>query len=281
MRVLSVGTTAIHSVPFEDAARGGGVERKTLPILRAAVDGLPPGVEAILACSDLQGLEPSTSGQRAGPRSARAAGAQPRLLGELVAAEVVDLARRAVVPPTDRIGVFLAGDLYVRPDLGRRGGQGDVRPVWQAFARHFRWVVGVAGNHDAFGSEEEFWRFHEQPGIHFLDGDVVEVDGLRVAGVSGVIGEWDWPRRRPEASFVRDLDRVLARDPAVLLLHQGPEGEEAELKGHPAIGAALKGRGPLVVCGHRHWPAPLAAVAGTQVLNVHERAALLMPGASF
>jgi hypothetical protein len=280
MRILSSSTVLLHEIPFDDAARGGGVERKRLPILRVSVDALPPSVGAILACSDLQGTEPAQptrpKGQRARLLPGRGADAPPRLLGELLAAELVEVGKDIGLPPTERIGVLLAGDLYVRPDLGRRGGRGDVRSVWLSFAKHFRWVVGVAGNHDDFGSDEEFWHFYAHEGIHFLDGDVREVDDLRVAGVSGIIGDLDWPRRRPEADFVACLHRSIDLNPAVLLLHQGPDVPNAGLPGHPVINAALQRRNLLVVCGHTHWHTPLATFHGSQILNVHERAVLLM-----
>ena len=62
------------------------------------------------------------------------------------------------------MGLLLCGDLYVRPALDARGGLGDVRPVWRAFARHFRWVAGVPGNHDAFGTPSERTAFANLPG---------------------------------------------------------------------------------------------------------------------
>lgn len=92
------------------------------------------------------------------------------------------------VPPLDRVGVILAGDLFARPGLDRRGGSGDVRAVWLALARRCRWVAGVAGNHDLFGpkpSVPDFQVFCQSPGVHFLDGDVAELEGLRIGGLSG------------------------------------------------------------------------------------------------
>jgi hypothetical protein len=50
---------------------------------------------------------------------------------------------------------ILAGDLYSAPGGDVRGATGDLRSVWSAFADAFAWVVGVAGNHDLFGSERE------------------------------------------------------------------------------------------------------------------------------
>ncbi|MDV7390080.1 hypothetical protein RZS08_01950, partial [Arthrospira platensis SPKY1] len=112
------------------------------------------------------------------------------------------LAELAVIPALDRCGALLAGDLYAAPGADKMGATGDVRPVWRAFARHLRWVAGVAGNHDLFGDRGAQAGLAREPGLHLLDGDAVTLDGLRIAGVGGICGRPGKPNRRPPEAFL-------------------------------------------------------------------------------
>ncbi len=49
--------------------------------------------------------------------------------------------------------------------------------------------------------KEDLIEFKQQPGIHFLDGDLSEADGLMIAGLSGIIGNPERPFRRTELEF--------------------------------------------------------------------------------
>ncbi|KFE67217.1 hypothetical protein DB31_8570 [Hyalangium minutum] len=142
-----------------------------------------------------------------------------------------------------------------------RGASGDVRSVWNAFASQFRWVAGVAGNHDTFGTSRERERFLQQPGLYLMDGEVHEVDGLRLGGVSGIIGRTDKPGRRAEADQLKRIQGVLRQEPEVLVLHEGPDFPPGDLRDNSAIREAVEAREELlVVC----------------VLNVDARAVLLV-----
>ena len=170
VRLRSLGAPrVVASLDYLDAAPRGGVERERLDVLLIDVAGLPPDLDALVACSDLQGREVVASGTG-------------RLLGEIVPEWPGALAASGRLPACERTGALLAGDLYVVPDLSHRGGLGDVRPVWRAFADRFRWVAGVAGNHDAFGGDDAFLDFCASPRVHWLDGDAARLDGLLVAG---------------------------------------------------------------------------------------------------
>jgi Icc protein len=267
MRVLDIATSPLWEIPYRTATSRGAPTGVALPVVRATVDALPAGVAALLACSDLQG---------------RAGGSPPahppRLLGEVLASDLQLLAAEGIVPETKRIGILLLGDLFADAGLQSRGQHGDVGQAWQAFAADFRWVAGVAGNHDVI----------ERPPVpghrnaHLLDGDVVTVDDLRVGGVSGIIGATKEGRawRRGEHAFVSTLRSVLQSRPHILLLHQGPDGGAMDQPGHATIRAVLE-RTPalLTLCGHVHWPSPLAELPhGGQVLNVDGRAVLLQAG---
>jgi hypothetical protein len=79
--------------------------------------------------------------------------------------------------------------------------------------------------------------------MHYLDGDVVEVAGLRIGGIGGIIGSPLKPQRRDESNYFQTLEQHAPR---------------------------------LVIRGHKHWPHPLAQFSsGLQVLNVDKRVVIL------
>lgn len=259
-----------------------------MPILRGRVDALPSRLSALLVASDLQGVAPSST-----------AGGALVLLGQVLAERLGALADEGLLPPPGQLGVLLCGDLYAAPAGDVRGATGDVRAVWRAFAAHARFVVGVAGNHDLFGPAQEVertWarpgrervdrgaarstlrRFAAEPGMHLLDGQVVELDDLRVGGVGGIIGNTRKPNRRECSDYLELLGQVLERQPDILVVHEGPDDPATGRRGNPEIRDFIEGTTTnlLVLCGHCHWPAPLAILAGgNQVLNADARAILL------
>ena len=160
------------------------------------------------------------------------------------------------------------------------GGSGDIRIVWTALASRCRWVTGVAGNHDIFGeapSVPDFEAFRKAPGVHFLDGQAVVLDGLKIAGLSGVIGNPRRPFRRTEATYQEALGVLLNSRPDILVLHEGPDVPDSDLKGNTVIRQAIAARATtLVVCGHAHWdPFTVDLTNGSQVLNADARVFLL------
>jgi Icc-related predicted phosphoesterase len=231
----------------------------TLPAFIGRVDRLPQGLDQVLITSDLQGRELMG----------------PRLLGEALP-EWLD--QQGLISDPDRCLALLAGDLYASPDARDRGATGDVREVWAAFARHYRAVAAVLGNHDLVGSEGPA-NFAARIGLTLLDGQVTSLLDLRVGGVSGVVGKLGRPNRRSEPEFLRLVEDVLVEDPDILLLHMGPEGPEPDLRhrGSAALRQSLEqlDSRPLVAFGHCHWPDPLVESQAGQLLNVDGRAIIL------
>lgn len=265
MRISNLDPEPFYTIPFLNAARRGGVVAETLAFLRGRVDALPDGVEALLATSDLQGVAPH-------PKF----GGEAALLGEVVAEIYAKLADEGTVAAVENTGVLLAGDYYSAPGGDKRGASGDVRDVWLAFASEYRWVVGVAGNHDRFGTERERRRFENEPDLHLLDSDVVDLDGLRVGGVGLIPGNPEKEGRRDEEEFYAAIDMVIDENPDVLLLHQGPRGRRDQ-RGDVYVRDLLQtGISSLTICGHSHWDDPLAEIqGGPQVLNVDARVVVL------
>jgi len=259
LAIASVDEEQIREVHYLNAASRGSTEVERLPVVRGALaGGLPGELDALIVCSDLQGIVPGPQGRS-------------ELLGVQVAIALAELADDGVIPYAARTGVILAGDLFSVAAANKRGGYGDVSDVWVAFAERFAWVAGVAGNHDdvsRVGSLGER--------VHLLDGALASPDGLRIGGVGGIIGNPRKPGRRVELDQLRAIERTIEHDLDVLVLHEGPRGG-ADQPGNDAIRATVEdGAVGLTVCGHVHWGAPLAGHSQGQILNVDARVVVLV-----
>ena len=266
MEITSLSSELIVEIPFLNAGRGqGGYYVDRLPVAKAVVDELPDELDAIVATADLQGRE----------RFEDSPGGSPRLLGEALPQRLSGEILPSLGCDALKVGVVLAGDFYTVPALDRRGGSGDVTNVWEAFGREFRWVVGVAGNHDTFGealhpSRPTFGN------CYYLDERSVELDGLSIAGLGGIIGNPRRPHRRTEEAYLESLLNVLEDSTDILAIHDGPSGDRGQ-RGSPRITQLLNELcPPLVIRGHAHWETPLTRLeGGTQVLNVDCRVVVL------
>lgn len=267
VKILTIDPQPVRVIPYQCASSGKpGVTNAHLPIYLATVDRLPANLAALVVTSDLQGVDPDNK----------------RLLGHRVAAELESIIeQRDCLPSSAQIGTILAGDFYAA--LERRGGIGDVRSIWQDFHRRFRWVAGVAGNHDSFGDcHADFEAFKQTTNIYFLDGTIERIDDLNIAGISGLISTKQKPFRHPPKIYRQLIRALLDRSPDILILHEGPSFAELKLRGNDTIRAELdKYPSVLTICGHCHWRQPLVDVPqGGQVLNVDGRAVILIPQAT-
>ena len=258
IRIDGFDEELLGEVRYLNASPRGGTVVERLPIVRAFVGPLAEELDAIVACSDLQGIV-------RGPEGAAT------LLGVEVAAVLEELAFDGALPPAARTGVILAGDLFSVPAANQRGGFGGVIDVWRAFAGCFAWVAGVAGNHDDVSGVRDLGA-----NVHLLDGEVVRVDGIRIGGVGGIIGSRPKPGRRPEAAQIALIERAIDAAPDVLVLHEGPCGDDAQ-RGNSTIRELVEvGEVGLTVCGHDHWSQPLAAHDRGQILNVDTRVVVMI-----
>lgn len=267
MRIIQIESRPVIEFPYLNAGRAGKCDEARLPVQIGTVDRLPDGVTALVVTSDLQGRE----------HFQFQTGSHLRLLGEWLP----EMLRSSVLPSLSlsakSVGVLLAGDFYTVPKLDKRGGIGDVTPVWEAFAREFSWVVGVAGNHDSFGNDPFRVPSFQAP-VHFLDGDTRDIGRLTIAGISGIFGNPKRPWRKDPESFVCFLESLHGRQPDILLMHDGPDVPERNLRGTSLIRETLeKFDRPLVIRGHKHWDMPVAELSGgLQVLNVDARVVILV-----
>jgi 3',5'-cyclic-AMP phosphodiesterase len=259
MRISGIEAAPFHRLPYSLSASGKS-PRCELPFFRAVVDGLPDSLDAIVATADLQGVA-DAGGTLAG-------------LGEAVSVAIERLRGDGRLPAPDRTVVVLAGDLHAR------AGEDDVLPVWRAFGSVCRWVAGVAGNHDRIGPVACHAIAREalsDLNAHLLDGATVEVDGIRVGGLSGIISSADGPWHRQESDYSTALSSLMKQRCDLLVLHDGPNVAGTDLPGWPSVRRVLEAAAPvLVIRGHDHWPDPVAELAnGTQVLNVEGRVVVL------
>lgn len=266
MHITKIHRKALHEIPYLTVGGSGKhLTRKRLPVVRAIVRTLPPPLAGLVATADLQGFDPDES-----PESD-----SPTQLGHTVVRHLQSLAEQTRIPPLEILGFLLAGDLYARP--GKRGGLGNVSEIWQAFSGG-RWLTGVLGNHDAMAADQSGYSSQ----WHLLDGVVMEQDGLRIGGVRGVVGDPSRPNRRPPADFLACLDAVLAKQPDLLILHQGPTPISGRSKkGLPEVRERLQqvDHELLVLFGHEHWKNPFEQLTpSVQILNVHEQVVLLERG---
>lgn len=269
MKVLRIEQKPFHTLAYANVSRNRQVVTAQLPFLRATVDMLPPVLDAIILAADLQGREIAADYTK-----------PTRLLGEVLASEMDVLRPLGELPIREKTAIIVAGDLFARPEMRRRGGSGDVRPVWLTLAGVCRWIAGVAGNHDVFGpgpSVPDFQAFVRTPGVHFLDDAIVEIDDLKIAGLSGIVGNPRKPFRREEQAFADALGYLALAGPDLLVAHDGPDVEDTDLTGWASARHALETSEPiLMIRGHAYWPTPLAHLAnGTQVLNVDSRVVVL------
>jgi Icc protein len=237
------------------------LEKHQLPIYHAKVEGLPKALDGLFICSDLQGHVKE--------------GEEYILLGEWLP-EFLETYLGVYFPDlkAEYIGIMLCGDMYAR--LEKRGGGGDVRPVWSAFNERFRWVAGVAGNHDYFGTKEEQASFAREEGIHLLEKQLIELDGLDIAGISGIIGREDKLFRVEQGEYLQALKRLLRKRPEFLLLHESPSCENEH--GNPLIREILEtaSNTTTLFCGHCHWSKVQHQYPnGFEVFNLDARALFL------
>jgi 3',5'-cyclic-AMP phosphodiesterase len=263
MRVTSLDPDPFHGMAYTV----GSAISATLPFLRGAVDALPDGFEAIVAMGDLQGVVPGGAGS-----------ASETLLGEAVAAEMVRLRGRGELPPREMTAVLLTGDL--QPSAG----VDDVRRVWFAMGEVSRWVAGVAGNHDVFGSDPrdtDAAANFSGMNLHFFDDRIEQIGEVLIGGLSGIVGIPGEPWVRTESEFAAAMARLADRRPDLLVSHDGPNAGTA-LAGWPSVRRVLESAPPtLLFRGHDPWSTPLATLAnGTQVVNAEGRVVVLTGGAS-
>jgi 3',5'-cyclic-AMP phosphodiesterase len=269
MKILNINKAPSITFPYYQAGTSRdnwgnqSVLKYDLPIILAQIDDLPEGLDALILTSDLQGLVVN--------------GEHKQLVGEALPEFLSLFLSLELQLDPQKTGVILAGDFFAT--LDSRGGLGDVRLVWRTFRDHFRWVVGVGGNHDDFGQNmNELPSFRREKGVYYLENEEITVDNLHFGGLSGIIGENNKHLRIPEVTFAKHFQKRINNRPDLLLSHQNPWHKSTPHKGGQCLLKALSSApGQLLVCGHAIWEEPFFELKnGAQVLNVGERVFVLM-----
>ena len=262
LEIVTIDPTPVAVIPyFTTATASTEPSEHELPIYAGTVRGLPAPIRSLVIASDLQGVvgNPSSS----------------VLLGEAVA-EYLEVVYELYFPgfASQQALALLCGDLYANPT--KRGASGNPFRVWEAFNTACAATIGIAGNHDDFGSD--LARVQSLDRAQLLTQGTVVTQGLRVAGLSGIIGRPDKNFRLGEAAYLKGVAALLQQTPQVLLTHLSPRIDAKELPGEAQLTAVLaKGPRALVLCGHSHWPTvePQLLANGTQVLNADSKVIIL------
>lgn len=256
MKIININLEPVHSVRYEYLANSGKIESKDLNFYLAEVDKLPDNIDAIVCTSDLQGVvRPNKSGQKV-------------LLCEYLVGELslyLEIYNYSRILNT---AIILAGDLFVQKDLSGRGGIGFVDDMWYSFSDKFKWVAGVAGNHDDF----KYSFPNNKKNLFFFDDSMISIDGISFGGISGIIGDSNKRKfRYSEDIFISKLDKMLSLPLDVLLLHQNVDY-------HNLIDLCkIKSKvDKLVIFGHKpREPFFKINDYGIQMLNVHEKVVII------
>ena len=231
VRVLSVEPQAMHEIAYRCTGTGKVCRVRTLTVLRGQVDVLPAPLQGLILTSDLQGmgLENDDTG----------------LLGEVLAEELADLSDQRLLPPRSAMGDLFAGDLYSTPEATGWGVSGDVWPVCGPLEN------GSAGcavfTATTIGLEQASLPsgalLFLESGLHFLDADQIELDGLHVTGVGGIIGKPGRAQRHAEAEQRTRVQQDLERCPGPPGGSQGAGcARVGSAKGEPCFGRCSPGQ---------------------------------------
>ncbi|NLL05379.1 MAG: hypothetical protein GX270_06230 [Clostridiaceae bacterium] len=262
MRIEKLNENAIENIAYKTIGSNGNIMDAQIPILMGEMSGLPKYIDALIVTSDLQGIVRKDNHEI--------------LLGEVLADYLPIFTTIELGLTPQNIGVVLCGDLYA--SLYTRGGLGDVRSVWNQFNKYFKWVIGISGNHDAFGDEKCFQEFKNTEGIYYFDKKVARIDGLKIAGISGIIGKPDRTNRISKEDYLLCLKNLLLKKPDTLMIHQPPQNLMESCNDDEGISEIIEASNPtLVFCGHFHWKNPLIELSNrSQVLNVDSRVVILL-----
>lgn len=233
-----------------------------LPIYMGYVQGLSQQIDSLVVTSDLQGICRTVI--------------DDQLLG-VTLAEFLPLIYELYFPQLkmSRSIAFLCGDLYT--NLDKRGASGNPILVWQAFAEQFQQVIGIAGNHDVFGQDLE--KINQIERVTFIENGIVNIYGIKIAGLSGIIGRADKNFRMSEIEYSQALKKLLKQVPDLLLTHISPQIVKKQFQGEIILTDHLLKASPITsFCGHSHWDTHdiYQMENGTQILNADSKVFILL-----
>jgi len=268
MKITFDESPPIETYPYIEVGTGKSVDgqpiilHKHLPIYLGEFEKADTSIDFLIICSDLQGMV-----EEAGQYSLLGE-ALPEFLKLLIDLELNETKQ-------SNIGVLLCGDLYT--SLDKRGASGDVRKVWLEFSKYFKWVAGVAGNHDRFGNAADLAEFKVTPTIFLLHKEIQVIDNIKIGGISGIIGRADKIHRVDEKEYLSTIKKLSKKELDFLLLHETPDFPAMKLIGNAKIRETIEQSTPThICCGHCHWEQTLITLANqSKLLNVDAKVVIL------
>ncbi len=264
LKILKINEHPIEYIDYLTVPHGALIAQKfQLPIYIGEIEGLAEHIDSIVVTSDLQGVcqfDQTSS----------------ILLGEVLAESLPIIYEMYLTGfSIKKSWAFLCGDLYA--NLEKRGSSGNPIQVWQTFAQYFEKVIGIAGNHDDFGINLN--QLKQIENVHFLENDVVKMNGLNIAGLSGIIGRTDKNFRQEAHVYLNSLEKFLKQQPDIVLTHLSPHLEEYAFLGEPQLTKILERYADnLLFCGHSHWNTSQTVTLknNTQILNADSKVFILL-----
>ncbi|MFC2131594.1 metallophosphoesterase [Bacteroidota bacterium] len=259
MKINKINSEPISEIPYYSLSTGRKVERCLLHVFEAEATGLPDEIDTLICTSDLQGTLSRNSTKL------------KDLLGIYVAKELASFFDTTNYSAKSKTGVLLAGDFFCQPDLAGRGGYGFVDEVWYAFSSKFRWVAGVAGNHDNF--RQSFYS-NPKPNIFYLNNNFQDVDNIKIGGLSGIIGDSKKrPNRYSEEDYIMQLRNLTNNSLDILILHQHLDMIDFN---KVVISQRYETSPKLIIHGHKPTTQNFYELPnGTQIVNVHEKVMII------
>jgi Icc-related predicted phosphoesterase len=268
MKITLNNNEPIEKYPYLEVGQGLSnigtpvLMQKELPVYLGEFENKHTEIDFLIICSDLQGAIEQDG------------------LYKLVGEELPEFLRFLIdfeIKENDhpKIGVILCGDLFT--NLDKRGSSGDVRGVWKAFKNHFDWVVGVAGNHDEFGTDQDTLEFKSIKNIYLLHKEIIELDNLKIGGLSGIIGRPNKPNRVDENEYLTFLKKLVNKKLDLILLHETPDHPALNFIGNPKIREVIENGKPSNICsGHCNWEKALVKLNNnTVILNADSKVVIL------
>lgn len=236
--------------------------QQRLPIFTGEFEKKGSEIDFLIICSDLQGMVDKKE--------------RYQLLGEELPAFLKMLLELELnADDNSQVGVLLCGDFFT--SLEKRGSSGDVRKVWEKFEDQFKWVIGVAGNHDRFGTAEEKEIFKSKDNISLLHLETKTIDSLKIGGISGIIGRADKINRVEESQYLLQLKKLLKQNLDFILLHETPDYPPFGFIGNEKIRQTIEAGEPATICcGHCYWEKTQVKFENnSQIINVDSKVVIL------
>lgn len=234
-----------------------------LPVFLGHISNIPSGIDSIVITADLQGRELYHE--------------RNLLIGEVVPHQLHDILTFLNIDTNNSIAL-LAGDFYSRELMDRKGGHGNVVPVWDSFSKYFKYTIGVPGNHDLFQQDAKLYRtFLKNEKIKFLDKSDINLDGMKIGGLGGIIGNPRKPFRKTQIDYLNYLNKLLSNNLDILIMHDGPDVPDIEVEGISKVREIIEDSNcKLIIRGHKHWDNFFHQNKnGNYIINAHEKIIIL------